>query len=228
MILPPLLPPLSIQVKGIVVHTSSLDPSHARSQAGDQNRPVPVLCFVQSRLVLLSREPGSLTKVASFCKVECHRKDGDCDCCGECPGCLSASGQRTRLRVQQPGVLELPPIVFTQSLVMQTCRQPSAEKWIFLWFISNRVALERMVLFMREILFFKARGGVEDKRVPLALLSSCLYLHILKRACVPCLSAHIYLSPCPEWKGEANLYTHFTPAVDCRDLGLLKKASLLL
>lgn len=39
-----------------------------------------VLCFVQWRLVLLSRELGSLTKVASFCKVECHRKD--CDCTG--------------------------------------------------------------------------------------------------------------------------------------------------
>lgn len=58
--------------------TSSLDPSHPRSQAGYQNRPAPVLCFVQSRLVLLSRELGSQTKVASFCKVECHRKTCDC------------------------------------------------------------------------------------------------------------------------------------------------------
>ena len=37
-----------------------------------------VLCFVQSGLALLSQELGPLTKVASFCQVECHRKGCDC------------------------------------------------------------------------------------------------------------------------------------------------------
>lgn len=80
-----------IQVKGIVVHIlpgprPPQEPGRLSKQAWPQ-----VLPCVQSRLVLLSWELGSLTKVASSCKEECHRKGCDCK---KCLGCLSASFQQ--------------------------------------------------------------------------------------------------------------------------------------
>lgn len=124
--------------------------------------------------------------------------------------CLLPAG---RLTVPQPGFLELPSIVFTHRVQCplkdtQTCPQPLAEKWIFLWFTSNWVAFELTVLWIKGILlFYKASWGMKNKCVPLVLFLLYIYLHILKSAQTHSLYTYIYL----KWKGEANLSVYFTP-----------------
>lgn len=119
----------------------------------------------------------------------------------------------------------------TQSSV-KTHRRP----WAFRWQVGlpviyfHLVALELRVLFIKGILlFYKATWGIKDKWVPLARFPWDIYLHILKNVHTQCLYAHIYLSSYRKWKGEANLYPHFTPQADCRFLRKVKRqASLLL
>lgn len=159
---------------------NSLDPCHPRSREGYQNRSARGLCFVQRRLVLLSQELGSLTKVASFCKVECHRKG--CDCVRNARAvCLPLAG-----RLPEGPAARLPGAssncLHTElSTHLKTCRpalslllkSESSCDLFLTWLLLNW-----QLHLLEGFLFYKACWGIKGKWVPLAPFALYNYLHI--------------------------------------------------